>query len=55
MNHIYVLNPFTPDSAKNKLDNFSEITNRTFKNKEHHSKETLNSFLMNGHTLGFCP
>ena len=27
----------------------------SYKVKQHHSKVLLNSFTMNGHTLGFCP
>ena len=49
-------NPFTPDSAKSIIDRFSKITNwRKLQNKQQHSKVLLNSFLMNGHTLGVCP
>ena len=50
-----VINPFTSDSAKSKIDKFSKITNWVkLKNKQHHSKVLLNSFPMNGRTLGFC-
>ena len=36
--------------------NFSKLTNWVqLKNKHHHSKVLLNSFPMNGHTLGLCP
>ena len=50
-----MLNPFTPESAKSKIDKFSKIANWVkLKNKQHHSKVLLNSFPMNGHTLGFC-
>ena len=53
--NLYI-NPFTPDSVKSKTENFSRITNRVkLKNKQHHSKVMLNSFPMNGHTLGFFP
>ena len=49
-----VINPFTLDSDRSKTDKFSKITNRVkLKNKQHHSKELLNSFPVNGHTLGF--
>ena len=45
------LNPLTPDSTKFKIDKFSKITNCIkLKNKQHHSKVLLNSFLMNDHT-----
>ena len=38
------------------VDEFSKITNWVkLKNKQHHSNVRLNSFPMNGHTLGFCP
>ena len=48
--------PLTPDSAKSKIDRNSRITNWVkLKTKQHHSKVLLNSFPMNGHTLGFCP
>ena len=44
--------PFTHDSAKSKIDQFSQITNWVkFTSKQHHSKVLLNSFPMNGHTL----
>ena len=36
---------FTPDGAKSKSDTISKIN----------CKVMLNSFPMNGHTLGFCP
>ena len=50
------LNPFTPDRAKSKIDKFCKITNWVkLTTKQHHSKVLLNSFPMNGHTLGFCP
>ena len=40
-----VSNPFTPDSAKSKIDEFSKIAVwGKFKNKQHHSKVLLNSF-----------
>ena len=42
------LNPLTPDSAKSKTDKFSKITNWVKL-----IKELLNSFPINGHTLGF--
>ena len=49
------IHPFTPDSAKSKTDKFSNITNWVkVKDKQHQSKVQLNSFPMNGHTLGFC-
>ena len=49
-------NPLTPDSAKSKTDKFSKITIWVkLKSKQSHSKVLLNSFPMNGHTLGFCP
>ena len=45
--------PFTLDNTKSKTDKFSKISNwGKLKNK--HSKVLLNSFPMNGHTLGFC-
>ena len=45
------LNPFTPNTAKSKVDNWLKL-----KNKQHRSKVLLNSFPMNGRTLGFfCP
>ena len=45
-------NPFTPDSTKSKIDQISKITNWVkLKNKQHYSKELLNSFTMNGHVL----
>ena len=47
---------FTPDSAKSKIDQFSQITNWVkVKNKQDSksSKVLLNSF-PNGFTLGFC-
>ena len=44
--------PFTPDSAKSKIDTFSKMANLvTLNNKLHHSKVLLNRFSMNGHTL----
>ena len=54
---LYSVHPFTPDSAKSKIDKFfSKITNWIkLENKLHRSKVLLNSFLMNDHTLGFCP
>ena len=49
-------NPFTPDSAKSKTDQFSKIENSNWgTNKQHHNKVLLDSFPMNGHTQGFCP
>ena len=48
------------EGVKSKLDNFSKSTNwvKSLKKKpskhQHHSKVLLNSFPMNGHTLGFC-
>ena len=49
-------NRFPPDKAKFKIDKVSKITNWVkLKNKQHHSKVLLNRFLINGHTLGFCP
>ena len=45
------LNPFTPDSAKSKIDTFSNITSCVKLKKQ----VLLNSFPMNGHPLGFCP
>ena len=49
-------NLFIGDSAKFKIDKFSQITNwAKLKSKQHHSTVLLNSFPMNGHTLGFCP
>ena len=48
-------NPLTPDSAQSKINKLSKIANRIKSiNKQHHSKVLLNSFPMNGHTLGFC-
>ena len=45
----------TTDSAKSKIVKFSKITTWVKLNdKQHHSKVLLNSFPMNGHTLGFC-
>ena len=41
--HKHELNPFTPENT-DKL-----------KGKQHQSKVLLNSFPMNGCTLGFCP
>ena len=39
---------------KSKIDKFSKIANRVkLKDKQHHSKVLLNSFPMNGDTLGF--
>ena len=43
-------NPFTPDSAKSKIRHWVK-----FKTKQHYSKVQLNSFPINGLTLGFCP
>ena len=52
---LIYFNPFTSDSAKSKIDKCSKITNCfKLKNKHHQSKPLLNSFPMNGHTLGFC-
>ena len=49
---LHVLNPI---SVKSKTDKFSKIKNRVnLKNKQHHSEVLLNSFPMNGHTLGPC-
>ena len=49
-----MMNPFTRDSAKSKIDKFPKITNwLKLKNKQHHSNVLLNSFPMNGHTAGF--
>ena len=42
--------PFTPDSAKSKIDKLEEI-----ESNQHHSKVRLNSFPTKGHTVGFCP
>ena len=55
--YICWLNPFTPDSAKSKIDKFSTITNWVkMKKKQHHNKVLLRSFPMNGdHTLALCP
>ena len=48
--------PFTFDSGKSKIDQFSKITNWVkLKNKQHHSKVMCDSFPVNGNTLGFCP
>ena len=48
-------NSFNRDSAKYQIDKFSKVTNWVkLKNKQPHSKVLLNSFPMNGHTLGFC-
>ena len=54
---VKLFNPFTPDSAESKIiDKFPKIPKWVkLKNKQHHSKVLLNSFPMNGHTLGFCP
>ena len=53
---IYSSDPFTPGSAKSKIDNCSIITNALkLKNKQHHSEVLLNSVPMNGPTLGFRP
>ena len=54
--HVTVVNPFTPGSAKSKTDKFSTIGENwaKLKTKQHHSKVLLNSFPTNGHTLGFC-
>ena len=50
------IKPFTPDSAKSKIDKFLKMTIWVkFKNKQHHSKVLLNSFPLNGQTKGFCP
>ena len=44
--------PFTPDSAKSKIDTFSKITNLVkLKNKRHHNKVLLDCFPMNGQGL----
>ena len=52
----FPLNSFTPDSVKSNIDQFSKITNWVNSiNKQHLSKVLLNSFPMNGHTLGLCP
>ena len=51
-----LFNVVTPDNSKSKTDEFYKITNwLKLKNRQHHSKVLLNSFPMNGHTLGFCP
>ena len=43
-----LINPVTPDSAKSKIDKISKIANwGKLKNKQHHSKALLNSFLSN--------
>ena len=47
---LYSLNPFNPDSAKSKTDKFFKIINWV----KQHSEVLLDSFPMNGHTLGFC-
>ena len=53
MSLLKTVYPFTPNSAKSKIDKFSKITNWVkLKNKQHHSKELLNSFAMNGPALG---
>ena len=52
---VVFFNPFTPDSAMSKIDQFSKITNWVkLKTKQHHSKVLPNSFQTNGHALGFC-
>ena len=53
---IIIINPFTPDSAKSKSDTFSKIIKwGKSENNQHNGEVLLNSFQMNGHTLGFCP
>ena len=44
-------NPFSPDGVKSKIDKLSKNTNWV---KLYH-KVLLDSFPMNGDTLGFCP
>ena len=39
-----------PDSAKSKITNRGKL-----KNKQRHSEALLNSFPINGNTLGLCP
>ena len=46
----FSLNPFPPDSAKSKIDNFPKITNWV-KLKTNSTTVLLNSFPMNGHTF----
>ena len=46
--------PFTPGSAKSTIDKCSKITNWVKLKNKHQSKVLLNSFPMNGVTLGFC-
>ena len=54
LSSLYTINAFTPDSAKSKIDKLSKITNEIkLKNKHHYSKLLLNSFPINGNTLGF--
>ena len=50
------INAFSPDRAKCKHEIFQNFKlGKTENKKQHHSKVLLNSFPMNGHTLGFCP
>ena len=50
------INHFTLDIAKSKIDKFSNIANwQKLTNKQIHCKVVLNSFPVNGHTLGFFP
>ena len=46
---------FSTDSAKSKIDKFSESTNWVkSQKKQHRSEELLNTFAMNDTTYGFC-
>ena len=45
---VFELNPSTPDRAK--VANWEKL-----KHKQHHMKVLLNSYPMNGYTLGYCP
>ena len=52
----YSLNPFIPKSAQFKTEGKSWISFCLIaKNKQQHLKVLLNSFHLNGHTLGFHP
>ena len=48
---VFLGKRFIPDRAKSKIDKFSENYKlNKLKNKQHHSKVMLNSFLKNGYT-----
>ena len=53
----YTFNPFTPKSAKLKTEgkNWNLILHNIVNNKQYPMKVLLNSFQLNGHTLGFHP